>query len=163
MVLNGRDGPNPWSLRKIGVYQQFCLHSRRSWWIIIGQLQAVRMQLSNFLDCANGSQRLKNEHPMLLHLVILSTGVDNWPEYLEYLQDQLFELVSESSSSFTADCLRMKKHASLGSGQHANTITLFLFPTAKISNCCNRSFSKQHLPSTHASTSFKGARITTMN
>ena len=94
-ALNGRDRGSPWSLRRIGVYQQYCLRSHRSWWIFLGQSQDVRTRFAADLENANGARNVKNGHPMLLHLIVLATAACNWPEYLEYLQDQLFEFVSD--------------------------------------------------------------------
>ncbi|KAL8791674.1 MAG: hypothetical protein Q9195_005757 [Heterodermia aff. obscurata] len=60
-----------------------------------GQCQDVRTQLRSALDKASKNQGLNEEHPMHLHLVVLSTVACGWPDYLQYLEDQLSDFLSK--------------------------------------------------------------------
>ena len=55
----------------------------------------MRTQIRSALDEASKNKDLNDVHPMDLHLVVLSTVVCGWPDYLQHLQDKLLEFVSQ--------------------------------------------------------------------
>jgi hypothetical protein len=93
MDLNGRDRGDPWSLRQCGVYQQICLTTRCSYWILLQVSSRMRAKL----DQALRSKLHKNDNlgidPMVPHIIFISAMAANWQDYLEYLHSQLAVLV----------------------------------------------------------------------
>lgn len=96
MKLNGRSEGVSWSLRQCAVYQQVCLKTQRSSWILLHVSTRMRATLNQALR----SKIYKNAHLgvdfMLPHMIFLSAMAGNWQDYLEYLRSQLAFFVSSS-------------------------------------------------------------------
>jgi len=94
--LNGRSEGVSWSLRQCAVYQQVCLKTQRSSWILLHVSTRMRATLNQALR----SKIYKNAHLgvdfMLPHMIFLSAMAGNWQDYLEYLRSQLAFFVSSS-------------------------------------------------------------------
>ena len=96
--LNGRSEGVPWSLRQCGVYQQICLETQRSTWILLHVSTRMRVTLNRTLR----SKNCKNAHlgvdSMLPHMIFLSAIAGNWQDYLEYLRSEPTFFVIPSTS-----------------------------------------------------------------
>jgi hypothetical protein len=91
---HGRKFPkDPFSIREVGVYQQFSSRSQTNSWVILqapAPLQdRLRRALGNSNDTAPGQQF--HLHPMILLCVS-----EDWREYLSYLEEEFSLLVSLS-------------------------------------------------------------------
>ncbi|QDS73383.1 hypothetical protein FKW77_007425 [Venturia effusa] len=91
VARHGRDCPrDPYSIREIGVYQQFCSKSRTSAWIF---LQAPA-KLQARLQCAFGEDnKTTPEHQIRLHGTVLLSVSEDWRDYLSYLEEDFSRLV----------------------------------------------------------------------
>ncbi|KAI9785127.1 MAG: hypothetical protein M1839_000765 [Geoglossum umbratile] len=85
---NGRNSGDPWSLRQIGVYQQWKPDSRNSTWILLHPSENIHKRLHEIM----GKMPLKSESPMLLHILFLSSTAYNWGDYIEDLRSQAVAL-----------------------------------------------------------------------
>lgn len=102
MARNGRSQGDPWSSRQTGIYQQYCFKRRYSSWILLQVSEDMRRQLGTVLSHSSQDQN-KNEHPMFLHLMLISIAARDWHDYLEHLQAQLSSLVHISRKEW-GDC-----------------------------------------------------------
>ncbi|PMD19759.1 hypothetical protein NA56DRAFT_705470 [Hyaloscypha hepaticicola] len=87
--LNGRNRGDPWSLRQCGVYQQICLKTCRSRWVLLQVSDKIRAQLDQALQNRSQKNVELGINPMVPHIIFISTMAVNWQEYLEHLQLQL--------------------------------------------------------------------------
>jgi hypothetical protein len=162
--LNGRDRGDPWSLRQCGVYQQICLKTRRSTWILLQVSRRMRAKL----DQALRSRAYKNDKlgidPVVLHIIFISAMAANWQDYLEYLHSQLAILVRRGESFIPRSILtffsrRMKRHVSQGS---TTTLTMTSLSISRITKTCSY-FGKSSLEHrrslTHVYKLLRGARF----
>ncbi|KAI9737189.1 MAG: hypothetical protein M1834_000782 [Cirrosporium novae-zelandiae] len=85
---------DPWSIRQTGVYHQLDTKAMKNIWIIIHPKKdaAARMQLDNCLKSPSESIEI-SRHPFLVHILLISTYVDNWRWYMAYYEEKLLILV----------------------------------------------------------------------
>ncbi|CAF9914376.1 MAG: hypothetical protein HETSPECPRED_001965 [Heterodermia speciosa] len=86
---NNRNRGDPWSLRQMGLYQQFDFSSDRTMWLILqppGTILDATRQIWN--ENETGS-RAPQRWIVQTHLLYMSLMVRNWQEYLDYLQSDL--------------------------------------------------------------------------
>jgi len=102
--LNGRNRGDPWSLRQCGVYQQICLKTCRSRWVLLQVSDKMRAQLDQALQNRSQKNVELGINPMVPHVIFISAMAVNWQEYLEHLQVQLSVLVNELSCSLWGQC-----------------------------------------------------------
>ena len=164
MELNGRSEGVPWSLRQCGVYQQICLETQRSSWILLHVSTRMRAKL----DQALRSKIYQNAHrgidSMLPHMIFLSAMAGNWQDHLEYLRSQLAFFVSPTPCLIPWDLhdlvsCRMKKHVFRRLATASATTTLSLSETARIYSYFDRSSSEHPQSLTHAWTLSKVAKL----
>jgi hypothetical protein len=162
--LNGRDRGDPWSLRQCGVYQQICLKTRRSTWILLQVSRRMRAKL----DQALRSRAYKNDKlgidPVVPHIIFISAMAANWQEYLEYLHSQLAILVRRGDnftprSTLTLLSRRMKRHVSQGSTTTLAMTSLSISRIAKTYSYFDKSFLEHRQSLTHACKLLRGARF----
>lgn len=93
MAKNGRNRGDPWSMRQTAIYQQMCLESGRSSWILLHPSKDTRAQLEQELINFKETNDSEQNH-MHLHNTFLLSTAHNWEDYLEDLHQQLADLVS---------------------------------------------------------------------
>jgi len=91
--LNGRNRGDPWSVRQTAVYHQISIETKRSRWIILQPSESTRARLKSVLNDDYRQGRSGRSDCMIPHMVLLSTMVSNWQEYIEYLHSELLKLV----------------------------------------------------------------------
>lgn len=94
MDKNGRDPRKPWSLRQVGVYQQTRNLEKQSVWILIQPPERLHQQLKSAISGTSSHEWSKQDRDMMLHLAVLSVTLSNWDQYIEYLRNELTQLVS---------------------------------------------------------------------
>jgi hypothetical protein len=94
MDKNGRDPKKPWSLRQVGVYQQTRSPEKRSVWILVQPPERLHQQLKSAIVGTSRHEWSKQDRDMVLHLAVLSVTLSNWDQYIEYLRNELTQLVS---------------------------------------------------------------------
>jgi len=82
--LHGRQLENPWSCRQ-SLFQQNLAHGVSTWIII----QPPAHWTAGLDDLRAG----ETQHPLALHLRVISSAIANNTEYLEYLSSELTALV----------------------------------------------------------------------
>lgn len=91
---HGRDLEDPWSCRHYAVYQQYSFEDDTSTWILIQVPKTTQAYLKRVTressDINNSSTQ---GHPMELHLHFLASGGRNWRKYINYLSEQLDQMV----------------------------------------------------------------------
>lgn len=86
--LHGRDLEDPWSCRQSVVYQKHYHASRCSKWIMIQPPKLVLLELAKI-------QNFGEAHPLAFHARIFESAIANWRPYLNYMTEQLLELVTK--------------------------------------------------------------------
>jgi len=89
MDKHGRDLKDPWSLRQLGVYNEISDDFSRSHCVLLDLAKHAEPHLREFVEASPGRSRLAFHIELLLHLG------SNWTEYIEYLEMQLREHVSQ--------------------------------------------------------------------
>lgn len=116
-ALHGRDLEDPWSCRNFCVYQQCHVCDCHSIWLLIQTPKAQQDLLEHDLvtASADGGPLHPMAHPLELHTRMLKLFQQSWTDYLEYLDDQIQQLVSKwmynpgvFSSSFTWGLLNFR-------------------------------------------------------
>jgi hypothetical protein len=96
---HGRNLKNPWSIRQLAIYQQVNLTRCFSCWIII---HANKLLQSNLSKATHRQEPDFDSREVLLrsifsrHLAIVSSTVQNWNSYLDYLSNEFKKTVSQS-------------------------------------------------------------------
>lgn len=147
MDRNGRDRGDPWSLRQCGIYQQICLTTRRSSWIMLQISESIRAHINQILQRGSHENECSSIDPMIFHVVFISAMAANWQEYLEHLQSQIAILVSicnrrryDAYASLFFFFNRTKRPASQRWDQILITRSLSTYGTAKTFNFFVRNF-----------------------
>ena len=94
MDKNGRDPKKPWSLRQVGVYQQMTSPEQRAVWILVQPPEKLHQQLKSAIAGTSRHEWCKQDRDMMLQLAVLSVTLSNWDQYIEYLRNELTQLVS---------------------------------------------------------------------
>jgi hypothetical protein len=115
--LNGRTRGDPWSLRQCGVYQQICLKTHRSCWILLQVPNRARAKLDQALRSHSYKNSSRGVYPMVPHLIFISAMAANWQAYLQHLRSRLTTLVCRSpipslKTVLTFLSFRMRRHVS---------------------------------------------------
>ncbi|KAL0631044.1 hypothetical protein Q9L58_010100, partial [Maublancomyces gigas] len=81
---------NPWSVRQTGVYHKFEIPTQNNTWIFLQPCTRFieRLEQLNGMDC-NFS----------VHLLLLSSSVGSWREYIDWLEEKFTELSGVAISS----------------------------------------------------------------
>lgn len=101
--MNGKSPPkDQWSLRQTGVYQRCSPSDGSSVLILLHPMDSTSAQ--ERLEYLAGSKLqderdLLEEYPLHLHLVILSSYLNNWQAYIESLVSMFTILVSTTIDS----------------------------------------------------------------
>ncbi|RPB05736.1 hypothetical protein L873DRAFT_1661523 [Choiromyces venosus 120613-1] len=87
------DTPNddPWSVRQIGCYQRFDYEDSSSVCIHIRPPKDVKSRLLGALGKGRFSKGSEHLSPMSLHLAFVTTAMQNWQAYVEYLESELIK------------------------------------------------------------------------
>lgn len=99
--LNGKQPPHePWSFRQTGVYHKYKASSKDNRAIILHPNDAAQAQarLKSFVHPTQPSKLA--EHPLNIHLVIISTYLVHWHKYIENLASELEQIVRPSKKVF---------------------------------------------------------------
>jgi hypothetical protein len=91
---NGRDPNKPWSLRQVGVYQQTRSPEKQAVWILIQPPERLYQQLRLAISGTSRHEWSEQDRDMMLHIAVFSVTQSNWDEYIEYLRNELTQLVS---------------------------------------------------------------------
>lgn len=94
------DMPNddPWSVRQIGSYQRFDYEDSSSVCIHISPPKDVKSRLIEVLGKGRFSKGSEHLSPMSLHLAFVTTTIQNWQSYVEYLESELIRHVSSHNA-----------------------------------------------------------------
>ena len=88
------EGPNEWSYRQTCVYHQHSIISKSSR-IILLHPNGKTVAQNRIEELVHQSPEEKvSDHPMNIHLVVLSAYLANWPEYNEGIANEISDLVS---------------------------------------------------------------------
>lgn len=93
---HGRSDPdqkNPWSVRQMGLYQRFDYEDSSSICIHIQPPKETHTRLTSALERGNTSEEPGQPDPMSLHLAFIDIAMQNWAEYVRYLDEKLVECV----------------------------------------------------------------------
>jgi hypothetical protein len=91
--LNGRRGPNPWSVRQMGVYQKFNIAEQRGKCILIQPSLELQRRLQEELDDGDNYGELIDEW-MNVHSQCINTLSRNWLAYIKFLEKEVAKIVS---------------------------------------------------------------------
>jgi hypothetical protein len=92
---NGRtDGPEPWSLRQMGVYQQYNYDKKQTTWILLhSHAESVAWQMLKRLTCGDMQSTCPHHRLSVIHDAILSSYIGNWKPFLLYYEEQVSKMV----------------------------------------------------------------------
>jgi Mg2+ and Co2+ transporter CorA len=93
---NHRNTGDPWSLRQTGVYQRFDTATNNSVWTLIKPSHYLQVRLRDKLHTLARRPQLRPVRHMLLHLVIVSSTLEGWAEYITTQQDVLERFENKS-------------------------------------------------------------------
>ncbi|KAF8246074.1 hypothetical protein K440DRAFT_685745 [Wilcoxina mikolae CBS 423.85] len=98
---NGRDYSQKWSIRRTGVYHHFDPNTKSSVFIFLHPVRGARTQ-ARIKELCSSPKSLKSTqaHPLRLHLLLLSSYIDNWRWYL---RDYGYELMGKEERALTID------------------------------------------------------------
>ncbi|KAI9775067.1 MAG: hypothetical protein M1839_001459 [Geoglossum umbratile] len=80
MEKNGRETGDPWSLRQSGVYQKVDAQTENSVWILLQPAESIRRRLRKNLE--ELGEHTPDRDPFRYHILILSSSLRNWNEYI---------------------------------------------------------------------------------
>lgn len=92
---NGRLPPkDPWSLRQVGVYHRYSTADCRSFSILLHpeSTAVAQTRLETIVEQSSNRQLLQ-EHPLNVHLIILSSYTNFWQAYIEQLARKVGHIV----------------------------------------------------------------------
>lgn len=90
--LNGRNGAIPWSVRQMGVYQQFNITSRQGRCILIQpSLDLQRRMREEFDENENYTDYIN--YWFSFQLLCVSTLTGNWLSYTKFLEKKIADIV----------------------------------------------------------------------
>jgi hypothetical protein len=77
----------PWSMRNTEVYNSLSTTERgKCFWLILHPMNAAEAQLRIETEIAGHERGQRLEaNPVYLHLLLLTTYIDNWRDFLSYL------------------------------------------------------------------------------
>lgn len=109
--LNGKRAPrDPWSFRQTGVYHKFSAANNSSQ-IILLHLNNEAVAQSKLEAFAHSACKIElTQHPLNVHMVIISAYLMNYQEHIESLADELEQIVSNHKCS-TRLCTRLTNTA----------------------------------------------------
>ncbi|KAI9779425.1 MAG: hypothetical protein M1839_007390 [Geoglossum umbratile] len=85
---------DPWSLRKMAVYQRYNFATRKSVWILIRPFEGCKSRLwRDYSTCFQDPERVE-PHPMTLHILFIIFATLNWRQYLDTQRRTLSYFVS---------------------------------------------------------------------
>lgn len=91
--LNDHNGTSPWSVRQMGLYQQFHITSRQGRCILIQpSLDLQRRMREEFDENENYTDYI--DYWFSFHLLCLSTVNGNWLSYIKFLEKKIADIVS---------------------------------------------------------------------
>lgn len=99
---NNRNHGDLWSLRQTGVFQKLSASTSKTTWILLHISKKARAVLEDKLKNTD----IWKQHPLLLHITILSSLATDWTAYLQHLHALLGDLVR-------SDNIRWYSHSSL--------------------------------------------------
>ncbi|KAF8244930.1 hypothetical protein K440DRAFT_557560, partial [Wilcoxina mikolae CBS 423.85] len=83
---NGRSwNSNPWSIRRTGVYHRYCPDTQSNVFIFLHPKEQTKLQERIHSLCTQDESSMPWANPMRLHLLLLSSYLDNWRWYLSDL------------------------------------------------------------------------------
>lgn len=101
---NNRGDPKaPWSERQLAVYHQYSFASNQSVWIIVQPSDTIKRRLTDFGAAASGTTLNFSEH-WSLHVLLFTSLVHGWREYINFLESQQVEIVEYSSECSLLGC-----------------------------------------------------------
>lgn len=89
MERNNRNRGDPWSLRQLGLYQQFNVSSDRTMWLILQPPSSVLDATRQIWNENKTDSRSPQTWIVKTHLLFMCLMVRNWQEYLDHLQSEL--------------------------------------------------------------------------
>jgi hypothetical protein len=88
-----KEGSNiPWSIRQMGVYQNFNCATKTSSNILIQTSLNVQKQVSELVQ--EGTMALFPDSWKNVHEIHLSSLSNNWIDYIKFLESKIFDIVS---------------------------------------------------------------------
>lgn len=93
---NGRPSPkDPWSLRQTGVYQKYSRSGNCTFGTLLhpNSNSVAQTRLETAAETRNENHGLR-EHPLNMHLIILSSYFNHWQAYIESLAAEVGKIVS---------------------------------------------------------------------
>lgn len=94
--LNGRNATIPWSVRQMGVYQQFHITSRQGRCILIQPSSDLQRRMREDFD-ENENYTEYIDYWFSIQLLCLSTLNGNWRSYIKFLEKKVAAVVSNFS------------------------------------------------------------------
>ena len=94
MERNGRLHGNPWSIRQTGVYHRYSPLENSSVWLLLHPL-ANSIAQKRLNDCYSRPHCGLNINPLRIHILLLSSYLDNWRWYLKDLGNTFLKIVSK--------------------------------------------------------------------
>lgn len=85
---------DPWSIRQMGVYFQVNKPLAQTTFVLINASKRVQHRMKAMSVTAFGGAEM--------HLLLLSTSIDGWREYLDYLEHRLDAVVRHHSINTSA-------------------------------------------------------------
>lgn len=90
---NGRPQGNPYSIRQTALYHQYTTDGAHMWITLHPKNNsAFYTRLKNVL-LANGGVTYLKQNPFGLHVLLLSSYIDNWKRYLSQLSEDFLDSV----------------------------------------------------------------------
>ena len=89
---NRRDTKAIWSERQVALYHSFDMSKQSSLWILIQPSESIESQLQNVVHNMQSQDLVPSEH-FDLHAMFALVLAATWRSYINYLEDQLSELV----------------------------------------------------------------------
>lgn len=96
---NGRPNGNPWSIRQSGVYHRYSPKLNSNVWLLLHPLaDSVAQRRLN--DWYSRPHHSLNINPLRIHILLLSSYLDNWRWYLKDLGNTFLNIVSKATRDF---------------------------------------------------------------
>ena len=81
-----------WSERQVAVYHRYDMDSKSSIWLILQAPTRIKRIMKDIIAAASGKRLTLADH-MSLHLLFFVELGSKWRRYINYMEEQLAELV----------------------------------------------------------------------
>jgi hypothetical protein len=91
--LNGRRSRDPWSFRQTGGYHKFSATSNCNRVILLHPNDEALAQYKLENHAKSSHKSALAQHPLNIHLIVISSYLINWQDYIEYLASEVEQIV----------------------------------------------------------------------